>query len=172
MALLTVPRKLLSPKPCRILRKESKKRIVKWISKKKKLNPKYLSHSPQQSIWSAETHYNTCRCDLCCNGSWFTVKLAVEFQWRLNCEKNSVFSSAFKTFQECFVFYMQPEVMAEDEVNNVSLCHNDNCVTISNDPCSAPVVVLLFCVLSVCLLRVIDNYFFFCLSVESPSFFF
>lgn len=27
---------------------------------------------------------------------------------------------------------MQPEVMAEDEVNNVSLCHNDNYVTISN----------------------------------------
>lgn len=38
---------------------------------------------------------------------------------------------------------MQPEVMAEDEVNNVSLCHNDNYVTISNDLRSGHVVVLL-----------------------------
>lgn len=73
------------------------------------------------------------------------VKMAAAFQRRLHCEPwPKCFSpSGCKTFQECFVFYMQPEVMAEDEVNNVSLCHNDNSVTISNDPRRGHVVVLL-----------------------------
>lgn len=72
------------------------------------------------------------------------------------------FSNGFlKTFQECFVFYMQREVMAEDEVKlvNVSYCHNNNnnSVKISNDLCNGDVVFLLLC-LSVCLLSVIDYF--------------
>lgn len=65
---------------------------------------------------------------------------------------------------------MQPEVMAEDEVNNVSLCHNDNYVTISNDPRSGHVVVLLSvsCPFACCVSLIL----FFCLSVESLSLFF
>lgn len=61
---------------------------------------------------------------------------------------DSVFSNGFlKTFQECFVFYMQREVMAEDEVKlvNVSYCRNNNYVRISNDPFNGDVVFLLLC---------------------------
>lgn len=75
------------------------------------------------------------------------------------------FSNGFlKTFQECFVFYMQREVMAEDEVKlvNVSYCrNNNNYVKISNDPCNGDVVFLLLC-LSVCLLSVIDYFALLC----------
>lgn len=75
------------------------------------------------------------------------------------------FSNGFlKTFQECFVFYMQQEVMAEDEVKlvNVSYCrNNNNCVKISNDPCNGDVVFLLLC-LSVCLSSVIDYFALLC----------
>lgn len=62
---------------------------------------------------------------------------------------------------------MQPEAMAEDEVNNVSLCHNDNYVTISNDPRSGHGVVLLSvsCPFACCVSLIL----FFCLSVESLS---
>lgn len=101
-------------------------------------------------------------------------KMAVVFQSRLNLD--SVFCSAFKTFQECFVFYMQPEVMAEDEVNNVSLSHNDNSVTISNDPCSGHVVVLLFvsCPFACCVSLIIFYlfYLFIFASVLKASLFF
>lgn len=70
------------------------------------------------------------------------------------------------------MFYMQREVMAEDEVKlvNVSYCrnNNNNYVKISNDPCNGDVVFLLLC-LSVCLLSVID---YFCLTVLYVLFFF
>lgn len=58
------------------------------------------------------------------------------------------------------MFYMQREVMAEDEVKLVNVsycCNNNNYVKISNDPCNGDVVFLLLC-LSVCFLSVIDYF--------------
>lgn len=124
-----------------------------YVSKLGSCHFNYLANQPLALFWITVQFQNGCSlCD-----SWIA-------------SLDSVSSNAFKAFQECFVFYMQPEVMAEDEVNNVSLCHNDNYVTISNELCSGHFVVSLF--VSRLFAHCVSLTFFyliFCLRVKSLS---